>query len=154
MKANKSEESVLVTEHISRVVISLKEQNVDSIDPEYVANVVESRIDIHSIAPHLTRHLAILELKQQTRSYLRASHDPIKIMKTRVESGQDDMFDDLLQDHYPVKRVIMGEEKSVYARRDTLSEDEMEINASKMEKVSDGLAKHAEALRAWFHSKV
>ena len=153
MKANKAEESVLITEHISRVIMGIKDGNGADIDPDYVANVVESRIDVHSIAPHLTRHLAILELKQQIRGYLRKKHDPIEVAAEAVASGQDDMFDDLLQDHYPVKRNIMGEVKSVYARRDTLTEDEMEFNASRMEKVSDRLARHAEALRAEFYSK-
>ena len=153
MKANKAEESVLVTEHISRVVLSIKDGNGADIDPDYVANVVESRIDIHQVAPHLTRHLAILELKQQIRSYLRKNHDPVEVMTAKVESGQEDMFDDILQDHYPVKRNILGTVKRIYARRDTLTEEEMEINSSRMERVSDGLAKHAEALRAWFYSK-
>lgn len=152
MKANKAEESVLITEHISRVILSIKDGNGAVIDTDYVANVVESRIDVHSIAPHLTRHLAILELKQQIRSHLR-KHDPIEVATEAVESGQDDMFGDLLQDYYPVKRDIMGEVKSVYARRDTLTEEEMEFNASRMEKVSDRLARHAEALRAEFYSK-
>jgi len=153
MKAKKSVESVSIAEHISRVVISLQEQGRDIIDPDYVANVVESRIDVHQVSPHLTKHLAIMQLKQETRQYLRHAIDPVQIVADKLESGQEDLFNDLLQDHYPAKREIMGEDKSVYVARDLLTSVEVEIVAAKMEKASDALSEHAKALRAWHQSR-
>lgn len=150
---SKERESVTVTEHISRVVASLQDQGCDVIDNDYVANVVESRIDVHQISPHLMKYLALLELKQQIRSYLRHALDPMQVVTDKVKSGQDDLFDDLLQDYYPADREILGVKKSVYVKRESLTGQEVELNAAKMEMASEALAKHAEALRAWYFSK-
>ena len=153
MKAERSPENSTIQEHISRVVMSMSSQNQGTIDPDYVANVVESRIDIHQVSPHLTKHLAILQLKQQIRAYLRHTFNPVDVVTDRLMSGQDDLFDDILQDYYPAERKVMDVMKSVYVKRDLLTATEVEENASKMEKASKALAQHAEALRAWFLAK-
>lgn len=154
MKANKSQDHATVMEHIARVVMALNEKHQGIIDSDYVANVVESRIDIHQVSPHLTKYLAILQLKQDVRSYLRHTLDPVEVVTDKLASGQDDLFDDILQDHYPAKREIMGEVKEVYVLKELMTEKEVETVAGKMEKASDALARHAEALRAWYQTKV
>ena len=153
MKAEKITDNAEVHELISRAVLSLQDSGVDIIDPDFVANVVESKIDVHRMAPHLSRYLAVEQLKANTRKYLAHMFNPVIRAQQLVESGTDDLFDDLLQDHYPVKREILGEVKSVYAKKEVMSEDEIIIVASKMEKAGNTLIEHAKALLAWFQSK-
>jgi len=152
-KPNNEDQHAVITEHISRVVLAM---NGKDVDVDYVANVVESRIDVHQISPHLTKYLATLELKQQVRSYLRHRYDPEVVVADKIQQGkteQEDLFDDILQDRYPAVREHMGVKKTKYVIKENLTEDEVEIVAVKMEKAGRALIEHAKALRAWFQSK-
>ena len=153
--SNSKDNHSKVTEHISRVVLSLKEDGRD-IDTDYVANVVESRIDTHRVSPHLTKYLATLELKQQIRSFLRHMLEPGVVVADKIAAGltnQDDLFGGILQTHYPADRVVMGEMKSVYVTRESMTGPEVEIVCQKMERAGNALIEHAKAFRAWFLEK-
>ena len=120
------------------------------IDPISIADSVIDKIDPDHQSPEHVQYLAVMQLRGQIRKTVARRHDPVAKMKNKLaEGGQIDAFDGMLQDYYPVSRN--GD--PVYVQRAQLTEMEIEIAASKMEKAGNSLVEHADALRAWFKSK-
>ncbi len=130
--------------YIAAVVITLEESNAITISPESVALVVDAKIDPGGKSPPLKTYASTMRIRECTRAYLRRRHDP----KTKMEAsinGTADLFADQLQPYYPVER----EGTKLYALLETLTDEEIERNAARMEKAGKALVRHAGALRAW-----
>lgn len=135
---------------IAGVVTELEEQNVLLISPENVANKVDVIIDPDSISPALKTYSSIMQIRQNTRAYLRKRHDPVGKMEQQIEEGIVDMFADQLQPYYPVKRS----DGEGYAKLETLTTKEVEKCAAKMKKAGEALLAHADALIAWDRTRL
>ena len=134
---------------IAQVVTELEEQKVLLISPENVANKVDSIIDPDNLSPDLKTYASIMQIRQSTRSYLRKRHDPVEKMEQEIH-GSGDMFSDQLQPYYPVKRD--GEDG--YAKLETLTIEEADICADKMDRAGASIQRHADALRAWNRNRL
>ena len=137
---------------IAQVVTCLEAQNVLLISPENVANQVDAMIDPDSLSPSLKTYASIMQIRQSTRAYLRKRHDPVEKMEQEILDGTADMFSDHIQPYYPVKRLDKG--KKAYAKTETLTEEEVNFNVNRMRKAGAALLTHADALEAWFRSKL
>lgn len=127
---------------------------MDIIDPAFIANEVDKLIDPETLSPELKTHASILHIRAMVRRALARRHDPIAKAKEFVETGQDDLFDGILQPYYPVKRIGPENEKlSLYMRRDILTSTDVDLIDSRMRKAGESLIKHCDALQAWFKSK-
>jgi hypothetical protein len=134
---------------IDQVVLPLEEQGIDIISTDMVANCVLDLIDPRSVSPELIKFSSVMHLKQCVRNRLAKRHDPVEAAQESIESDELDLFGDQLQPYYPIKR----EGERAYARREVLSEIDIESNARRMEKAAKSLLQHAKALRAWFYTK-
>lgn len=142
-----------VRDEVNRVILHLQDENKDMMVVPYIANVVQSRIDHHSISPEIVVYCSLEHIKQITRRQLRHLFDPLKNAERKADN-QETIFDSVLQDHYPVNREVMGETQRVYLRRDLLTHDEVEQIVERMRRVGDALARHADGLEAWDKDRV
>jgi len=134
---------------IDKVVLPLEEAGVDIISPSMVASHVQGLIDPQSMSPELVSFCSTMHIKQAVRNRLAKRHDPVEVAEQKLADGIDDLFGDSLQPYYPIKR----EGERAYARRDVLSEIDIEANCKRMEKAAHSLLDHARSLRAWFATK-
>lgn len=99
-----------------------------------------------------------MQLRQIAREYLRNQNDPFKIVEDYMEHGDDEqmrLFEDHLQDYYPVTRKDAPEEspRSIYIPIEQLTHTDVARICSRMDKASGALAKHSRNLMAWFMSR-
>ena len=134
---------------IDKVVLPLEEAGVDIISTNMVANHVQDLIDPQSMSPELVSFCSTMHIKQAVRTRLAKRHDPVEVAEQNLADGIDDLFGDSLQPYYPIKR----EGERAYARREVLSEIDIEANCKRMEKAAHSLLDHARSLRAWFATK-
>lgn len=134
---------------IDKVVLPLEEAGVDIISTSMVANHVQDLIDPQSMSPELVQFASTMHIKQAVRTRLAKRHDPVEVAEQQLQDGVDDLFGNSLQPYYPIKR----EGERAYARREVLTEIDIEANCKRMEKAAHSLLDHARSLRAWFATK-
>jgi hypothetical protein len=134
---------------IDQVILPMEEAKVDFISSNSVAVAVINMIDPDCHSPQLIEFASTMHVKQMVRQRLAMRHDPVEKAEDFVNGVSNDLFGLTLQDRYPVKR----EGDKSYARKEVMSEIEVEANASRMERAGDSLLEHAKALRGWFASK-
>lgn len=136
---------------IDRVLLPMESAQVDIINVPNVSERVLELLDPGKDSPPLVRWATMMHVKQTVRTRLAKRHDPVEIARDMISGGDvtDDLFGDTLQPYYPIRRN--GERG--YARREVLTQAEIEINARRMEKAGNALLTHARALRAWFTTK-
>jgi len=130
---------------IATIVTKLESEKIILISPENIANQVNDFIDPENVSPALKTYASIMQIRQNTRAYLRKRHDPIDKMERQIEEGINDMFSDQLQDYYPVKR----REEKAYIRREYMTTKEVESCVTRMRKAGAALLRHADAFEAW-----
>jgi len=145
----KNSQSAQLETLIDKVVLPLEEAGVDIISTSMVASHVQNLIDPKSMSPELVSFCSTMHIKQAVRTRLAKRHDPVELAEQSLADGTDDLFGDSLQPYYPIKR----EGERAYARREVLSEIDVEANCKRMEKAAHSLLEHARALRAWFATK-
>jgi len=143
----------LIEDKINQVVCSLQDNRHDVFDPHFIAARVDELIDPDRVAPPLTRYTSIVALREMARRVLAHQFDPVSKAMDHVANETGDLFSGELQDHYPVKRVLEGENRQVYIHRDQLTETDVQRITARMIKASDSLRLHAQALKACFKSK-
>lgn len=151
-KANEAQIVVQVDEQIDMVVSQLESGGKDLVIP-HIANTVYSKLDAQRVAPHVVQYLSIQEIKQRARAFLRHRHEPEERARRAVESGQEDMFAQTLQDYYPVKRDVMGERQRLYVPRQELEDEEIEEIADRLRRTGGALIKHSDSLIAYSRSR-
>lgn len=124
--------------------------DIKDIDPAWVATHAMTVIEFPRALHRLGYAGCHLELRQIARGKLRKRFDPTAAADDD-EQDIDDLFPETLQERYPKARK-KGEQPT-YRRLWDLQEEDVIYNASRMEKVSDGLARHADRLRNWWRER-
>jgi hypothetical protein len=136
-----------VLQQIARAIDEMR--SATRISPTTVAMHVFEFYSRQSYDEHLA-YASIEHIKHLARSVLARQHEPEQRAGALVDE-QGDMFDDLLQDRYPIK-VKRGQEPQ-YELRHYMSHDDVQWNVQRMRKVGASLLKHADAFEAWDKSR-
>ena len=84
-----------------------------------------------------------------------AQYESVDEVKDYIDKAAAvDMFSGALQDYYPVRRTVDEEEKLFYAKRQSLSNDDIDRIATRMEKASESLREHSDALRSYGNGRI
>ena len=143
-----------ISQYIEQAYYSLSDEDqAIAINSRQIATLAYGLIDKGRRAPSLVRAVAIEGLTQRARAFCRRHTD----WEANAEENNSDMFEDLLQDRYSVVRqvqvadgsVIKVEEQEVYVLRDHLTVSEVEFLCDAMDKKSEKISSHADALRRW-----
>ena len=134
---------------IADVARPIIEHGVQIVSPAFIADEVDRRIDPDGIAPTEKTYATRMYLRHEVRKFLARHYDPVERARAETLSEQTDLFADVLQDYYSVKRHFEGEEQLVYTRRERLSVTDAERLADRMKRGGESLIKHAEALLAY-----
>ena len=134
---------------IADVARPIVEHGVQIVSPAYIADEVDRRIDPDGIAPTEKTYATRMYLRHEVRKFLARNYDPVERTRAGAIDAQSDLFADVLQDYYPVKRHIGDEEQLVYTRREYLSQADATRLAERMKRGGESLIKHAEALIAY-----
>lgn len=134
---------------ISSVLLPMEERQVDIIDPAMIAREVDLRIDPDGLSPALKTYSSTMQIRSRVRQTLAARHDPVKKAEQYAMGESDDLFGDVLQPFYPVKRSDGDGFKPVYIRRELLNQRDIDLICRRMEKAGNALIRHVDALRAW-----
>ncbi len=135
--------SSAIENDISKILLDLSERKVDIINPNYIAAEVERN---YGNVDSKHQYLAVMKLRDMVRAYLARKLDPVVKVD---DDSQASFFDGALQDHYPAKR----QDERVYIKRDLLTDSDIADVISRMQKKSDGLLAHIDALIAWNKSR-
>jgi len=135
-------------QHID-IVIEVSKKTID-LSPAWVATEVMVRLGFGPNSPKALSDADVYELahgqlRQIVRGRLR-KHDPIE-----AANEDDDLFPETLQERYP--RVPLENAEPIYALRDHLTNADVNYNVKRMRRVSNALAKHADALEVWHRSR-
>lgn len=134
---------------IAEVARPIIENGVQIVSPAFIADEVDRRIDPDSIAPMEKTYATRMYLRHEVRKFLARNFDPVERTRSQAIEEQSDLFADVLQDYYPVKRHFEGEEQLVYTRRERLSVTDATRLADRMKRGGESLIKHAETLLAY-----
>lgn len=134
---------------ILTVLNTIQETGATIINPNKIAVEVDLIIDPRGNSPHLKTYLSVGHLKDITRRLLRKKLDPIEQAKEYFNGDTTDMFEGLLQQHYPAVRKIAGESTNVYVDIDELTPLEVARISISMGKAIVGLQKHKDAFDAY-----
>ncbi len=129
------------------------ENDVEIISPEAIADQVDQRIDPEQVSPQEKTYASTLHLWAEVRKYLARNYDPVEKAKNALEAGQSDLFSDVLQDYYPVQRLIDGEQTLAYTPRHCLCASDVGRLVQRMERAGRSLIKHANALEAYVQER-
>ncbi len=135
-----------IENHIAAIAQPLMNSGLDNISPATIADEVDRRIDPDNLSPEEKTYASRMYIRHEVRKYLARNYDPVERLKTAVNDQQSDLFSDLLQDYYPVKRSIDGEDVLVYTRRERLNQEDAARLAERMQKAGKSLIEHARAL--------
>jgi len=138
-----------IENHIAAVAQPMIDSGMAIISPAVVADEVDRRIDPGGLAPEAKTYASRMHIRNEVRRFLARNFDPIRRMRTVFSEEQADLFSDVLQDYYPVKRNVEGEERLLYAKRDHLSLSDANRLAERMHKAGESLMRHADALVAY-----
>lgn len=134
-------------ECIANIVMPMEAQGVDIISPDFVANMVDEKIDPDRQAPELKTYTSTLQIKQSVRSFLRRRHDPVE--KAEIADSNMDLFGSELQLYYPVTiKLPDGSNDKAYKQRHLLTQQERGRIAKTMRQAARTLLSHADALVA------
>lgn len=117
------------------------------VSPAWIATHVMCAIEFRPALHHLGYAGCHLQIRQVARQELRKRHDPPAKIKDALETGQDELFSDVLQDRYP-RRTVAGEEP-VYVLRELMTDEDVDYNERRMRSGGMALLRHADNLRAW-----
>ncbi len=134
---------------IADVARPIVETGVQIVSPAFIADEVDRRIDPDGIAPTEKTYATRMYLRHEVRKFLARNYDPIERTRSAAVEEQTDIFSDVLQDYYPVKRHDGTEEQLVYTRRECLSYTDATRLSDRMKRGGESLIKHAEALLAY-----
>ena len=143
-----------ITDLIDQVVLPMELARLE-VDPKDVADRVDKLLDPGGAAPTKKTYCSTMHLRDLTRERLRGRHDPVKKAKDYVQHGEDhqtSLFDDQLQDYYPVTRQDSPEQppEHRYCPREHLNRLDVQRICRRMDRASEALARHSRALMAWF----
>jgi len=93
---------------IASVLLPLERNGVDIIDPAFVAAEVVRKIDPAGASPPLLAYASNLQIRDRARHAIAARHDPVKRAEQYAQGETDDLFGDVLQPFYPVRREVGG----------------------------------------------
>lgn len=125
------------------------QRNAVSVSPDHIASGAMQLICFDYATHNAGWYGCYQHLLQIARDRLRGRFDP----KARAEayiSGQSELFDDALQDRYPVRprRNFDGAWcEPEYVLREHLSEDDCWFNVDRLEHTARALTRHRNALR-------
>lgn len=143
-----------ISEYIEQAYFTLSDEDqAIAISSRQVAVLAFGQMDKGRRTPALVRAVAIEGLAQRARAFCRKHTS----WEENAEIQNDDMFEDLLQDRYSVQRqvqvaegsTIKVENQEVYVKRDHLTSEEVFALCDAMDKKSDKIRSHADALRRW-----
>ncbi len=138
-----------IENHIAAIAQPMIDRGREIISPAAIADEVDRRIDPEDIAPEQKTYASRMYIRNEVRKFLARNYDPIERMKSDFSQDQTDLFSNLLQDYYPVKRNVGGEDRLVYAKRERLNLVDATRLAERMHKAGESLMKHADALVAY-----
>jgi len=124
-------------------VVELKKFD-DRISPLWVATEAYQLLDPEKMSPKLVHLAAHLELRQLARQHLRKKYDPAE-----PENEQDELFPQL-QSRYPTARSQRQDDPE-YVKLEQMCHADVVYNATRMRRVGAAMAKHADALEAWWN---
>ena len=131
-----------INNDISSLLLNLEEKGVDIIQPNYIAAEIEKE---YGKVDSKHQYLSIMKLRDMVRRYLAKKLDPVEKSKDSIEDMNGDFFGGALQGYYPTKR----EDECVYIQRELMTNEEIDHVITNMQKASDGLVDHIDALKAW-----
>ena len=143
-----------ISEYIEQAYFALSEEDqAIEINSRQVAVLAYGQMDKGRRSPALVRAVAIEGLSQRARAFCRKHND----WEENTEIKNDDMFESLLQERYSVTRevrvaegsAITVEKQEVYVKREHLSVLEVHELCDAMDKKSDKIRSHSDALRRW-----
>lgn len=139
--------------HICAVIKPMIESDVEILSPEVIADLVDQRLDPEQVAPQAKTYASVMHLRAEVRKYLARHFDPVEKAKRSAAGEQSDLFAGVLQDYYPVIRLVDGEQTLAYTPRDCLSRADTVRLVQRMEKAGRSLIKHAKALQAYVQER-
>lgn len=129
---------------VTKIIEETKDETF--VSPTWVAMRAILILDPQKISPAAVRWLAIEHLKHVARKLLAKLFD-----STQPDSPQHEIFTGL-QSRYPV--AGSGSNKNPqYVKRDEMSYGDVVFNVDRFRKASESLAKHADALLAWWDGR-
>ena len=138
---------------IATVLLPLEESGVDIINPAHVAAEVDRSIDPQALSPALKTYASMMQIRGRVRAILAARHDPVQKAEEYAASKTEDLFGDVLQPFYPVRRRDEAGNPPVYIRRELLTDTDIDAICRRMERAGNSLIQHVDALRAWHRSR-
>jgi hypothetical protein len=116
-----------------------------SINPGWIATeamvAIEFPRSLHPVG-YIGCHL---QFRQIARSVLRRTFDP-------VETEQNDLFPETLQDRYPAAPKSADSEPQ-YVLLEHMTTADVRYNVARLRKEAEAKLKHADALEVWMHNK-
>lgn len=126
------------------------EQRGGIIVTNLLASSAYRELDPDDLAPLMVRYAAVLQLRQFSRAICRGEAEQAqRESEALIAIASEEEWAGHLQERYPAKRIICGEEQEVYVPTGQLTDSEIEENAGRLQREGAAKIAHARALRTF-----